>query len=315
MRKIDITLNVTPEMSEKASGSKTVLSGHLGTHFDVMDKTFPLEYTERKGFVFDVSKIRDRDIGIDDVDLNLIEEDMFIAFYSGFIEEEGYGRPRYHKEHPQLSDELIEELLKKKISIIGIDFAGVRRGREHTPMDQHCADHGVFIIENLCNLKEVSDAGGRFIARTYPVSFSEMSGLPCRVIAEVEEETKIEHVAMYVNDLERARDFFVNYLNGTSNDGYHNEKTGFRSYFIFFNDGTRLELMNKPSMEDLQKPLNRTGYAHVAFSVGSKEKVDELTGRLKEDGYEVLSGPRTTGDGYYESCILAIENNQIEITV
>lgn len=126
---------------------------------------------------------------------------------------------------------------------------------------------------------------------------------------------KIEHIAMYVNDLEAARDFFVKYLGGTSNDGYHNKATDFRSFFISFADGARLELMNKPGLEDLEKPLNRTGYVHIAFSVGSKEKVDELTALLQKDGYEAVSGPRTTGDGYYESCIVAVEGNQIEITV
>ncbi len=126
---------------------------------------------------------------------------------------------------------------------------------------------------------------------------------------------KIEHIAMYVTDLEKARDFFVKYLGGTSNDGYHNVNTGFRSFFISFEDGARLEIMTKPEIVDDIKPLNRTGYAHIAFSVGSKDKVDELTNRLKEDGYEVISGPRTTGDGYYESCIVGIEGNQVEITV
>lgn len=125
---------------------------------------------------------------------------------------------------------------------------------------------------------------------------------------------KIEHIAMYVNDLEKTREFFIKYLGAVSNDGYHNPNTDFRSYFLSFEDGARLEIMNKPRMDDFEKPLNRTGYAHVAFSVGSKEKVDELTSRLKQDGYEVVSGPRTTGDGYYESCIIAMENNQIEIT-
>ena len=125
----------------------------------------------------------------------------------------------------------------------------------------------------------------------------------------------IEHVAMYVNSLEASRDFFVKYLGGRSNDGYHNKNTGFRSYFISFDDGTRLELMNKPFMEDMEKPLNRTGYAHIAFSVGSKEKVDEITAELKNDGFEVVSGPRTTGDGYYESCVVVFEGNQIELTV
>ena len=126
---------------------------------------------------------------------------------------------------------------------------------------------------------------------------------------------KIEHIAMYVNDLDAAKDFFVKYLDGKSNDGYHNTKTDFRSYFISFDDGARLEIMNKPGMVDADKHLNRTGLIHIAFSVGSKERVDELTGRLKADGYDVVSGPRVTGDGYYESCIVAIEGNQIELTI
>lgn len=73
--------------------------------------------------------------------------------------------------------------------------------------------------------------------------------------------------------------------------------------------------MNRPGMDDPKKTLNRTGLIHIAFSVGSKEKVDELTRLLESDGYEVISGPRTTGDGYYESCVVSIEGNQIEITV
>lgn len=129
------------------------------------------------------------------------------------------------------------------------------------------------------------------------------------------EKMKIEHIAMYVNDLEKAKDFFVKYFEAVCNDGYHNVKTDFRSYFLSFADGARLELMKKPAMEDPEKTLTRTGYIHIAFSVGSKERVDALTGRLKNDGYEVLSEPRTTGDGYYESCIVGIEGNQIEITV
>lgn len=126
---------------------------------------------------------------------------------------------------------------------------------------------------------------------------------------------KIEHVAMYVNDLEKAKDFFVKYFDAKSNEGYHNQTTDFRSYFLSFEDGTRLEIMNKPNMVDEEKLLVRTGYIHIAFSVGSKENVDELTKQLKADGYDVISGPRTTGDGYYESCLVGIEGNQIEITV
>ncbi len=119
---------------------------------------------------------------------------------------------------------------------------------------------------------------------------------------------------MYVNDLNAARDFFVRYFNAVSNDGYVNENTGFRSFFLTFENGARLELMYRPQMADLDKPLNRTGYAHIAFSVGSIAEVDRLTQLLKADGYSVVSGPRTTGDGYYESCVVSIENNLIEIT-
>ena len=126
---------------------------------------------------------------------------------------------------------------------------------------------------------------------------------------------KIEHIALYVNDLEETRKFFIKYLGAASNDGYLNPRTNFRSYFLSFEEGARLEIMNKPELSDLPKDLARTGYIHIAFSVGSKEKVDSLTAVLKADGYEVVSGPRTTGDGYYESCIVAVENNQIEITV
>lgn len=126
---------------------------------------------------------------------------------------------------------------------------------------------------------------------------------------------RIEHVAIYVNDLEKARDFFAKYFGAVSNDGYHNPKTDFKSYFLSFGDGARIEIMNKPDMVDFSKDTARIGYAHVAFSVGSKEKVYELTEQLRSDGYKILSGPRTTGDGYYESCIAAIEQIQIEITV
>jgi len=183
---IDITLKITPKMTadagENGSGAPV---GHMGTHFDVMDKEFPLEYTRRRGIVFDVSAVGDREIGEADIDLNAVEEGMFVAFYTGFIEAEGYGSRTYFKEHPQLSHELIDALVDKEISIIGVDFAGIRRGKEHIPKDQFCADHGVFVIENLCGMKAVAEAGGCFTAHTYPMSFEGLTGLPCRVIAEV----------------------------------------------------------------------------------------------------------------------------------
>ena len=126
---------------------------------------------------------------------------------------------------------------------------------------------------------------------------------------------KINHVALYVTDLESARDFFVKYLGGRSSDVYHNPRTHFRSYFLSFGDGARLELMTRPEIEDSEKPPMRAGYVHVSFSLGSREAVDALTQRLREDGYRVLDGPRTTGDGYYESCVVGIEGNLVELTV
>ena len=114
---------------------------------------------------------------------------------------------------------------------------------------------------------------------------------------------------------EKAKDFFIRYFNAGSNAGYHNETTSFRSYFLTFQGGSRLEIMTKPDLTDSGDFLNRFGYTHIAFSVGSREKVDAITEALNEDGYPVFSGPRTTGDGYYESCILGFEGNIIEITV
>ena len=124
----------------------------------------------------------------------------------------------------------------------------------------------------------------------------------------------IEHIALYVQDLEKARTFFIRYFGAVSNDGYHNMTTDFRSYFLTFDGGARLEIMNRPGLLDAEKSPVRTGYAHIAFRVGSKSAVENLTERLRQDGYAILSGPRTTGDGYYESCVIALENNLIEIT-
>lgn len=126
---------------------------------------------------------------------------------------------------------------------------------------------------------------------------------------------RIKHIALYVKDLEAAKDFFVKYFNAQPNDKYYNKKTGFASYFLSFEDGPRLEIMNKTEIEDRSKPLARTGYIHIAFSLGSKENVDRLTERLKKDGYKVISGPRTTGDGYYESAVSGIEGNALELNV
>lgn len=179
----DLTLKLTPKMVAEAQGNeKTALVGHLGTHFDVMNKEFPLDYAKRKGIVFDVSAVKDRDITSSDIEMGKVGKDMFVAFYSGYIEKEPYGTKTYYAEHPQLSNALIDELLENGVSIIGVDFAGVRRGKEHIPMDQYCADRGTFIIENMVNLKSV--VGKDVTIYTFPMNYADMTGLPCRVLAE-----------------------------------------------------------------------------------------------------------------------------------
>lgn len=185
---IDLTLAIDLQSKELAENNeKIVSSGHLGTHFDIMDKSFPLELIERDAIVFDISQIRERDVEANDLDLALVKKGMFVAFYSGFINEEAYGTKSYFQNHPELSPALIDALLEKKVSIIGIDFSGVRRGKEHTPMDQHCADHNVFILENLCNLEQIlaQKSAPYFIANTYPLNYLGLTGVPCRVVAKI----------------------------------------------------------------------------------------------------------------------------------
>ena len=126
---------------------------------------------------------------------------------------------------------------------------------------------------------------------------------------------RIEHAALYVRDLEEARAFFERYFGAVSGPMYHNSRTDFRSYFLSFDGGARLELMTRPQMEEADPAQSRLGYAHLAFSAGSREEVDRLTQRLLQAGYPVLSGPRTTGDGYYASCVAGPEGIPIEITI
>lgn len=125
---------------------------------------------------------------------------------------------------------------------------------------------------------------------------------------------KIEHTAIYYRDLEKAKDFFAKYFGASAGKLYRNEKTGFSSYFLTFESGSRLEIMNRPNVcVGESRPLG--GLHHIAFSAGSREAVDSLTERLRQDGFSVAGEPRVTGDGYYESVITDTEGNTIEITV
>ena len=127
---------------------------------------------------------------------------------------------------------------------------------------------------------------------------------------------KIDHVALYSLDLGGMKEFFIRYFNGVSNEMYHNPKTGLKTYILSFEaSDARLELMTRPEVVDEKENIYRQGFIHLSFSVGSEKMVDSLTKVLNEDGYQVLSGPRTTGDGYYESCIVGPEKILIERTV
>ena len=128
----------------------------------------------------------------------------------------------------------------------------------------------------------------------------------------------LEHMAIWVKDIERMRSFYETYFGAEANRKYVNEKKHFQSYFLTFSSGARLELMQRMDIQSSkgEEPEQEfLGYAHLAMSVGSKEAVDELTHRLMQDGYQRLDGPRYTGDGYYESVILDVEGNRIEITI
>lgn len=128
---------------------------------------------------------------------------------------------------------------------------------------------------------------------------------------------QIEHIAIWTKDLETLKEFYIQYFDARVGNKYVNSKRGFESYFLQFESGARMEIMSLSNLNQTENDNENpsTGYAHIAFRVGSKAKVDWLTARLQEDGFNLLSGPRTTGDGYYESVILDPDGNQIEITI
>lgn len=127
---------------------------------------------------------------------------------------------------------------------------------------------------------------------------------------------RIEHLAIWTKDLERLKEFYKKYFNATSNELYTNQKKEFKSYFLTFDSGARLEIMQR---SDILSPKTTPGkeyfgYAHFAISTGSEQNVDKLTEILRNDGFPVLDGPRRTGDGYYESVVSDPDGNRIEIT-
>jgi len=127
----------------------------------------------------------------------------------------------------------------------------------------------------------------------------------------------IEHIAIWTRDLEHLKIFYETYFQASAGGKYVNRDKQFESYFLTFSSGARLELMHMPFIPDSLDDVGAQfmGYIHLAMSVGSKEQVDALTARLRQDGYPVIDGPRHTGDGYYESCVLDPDGNRVEITI
>ncbi|MBP1039916.1 VOC family protein [Vagococcus sp. BWB3-3] len=123
---------------------------------------------------------------------------------------------------------------------------------------------------------------------------------------------KVEHIGIWVKDIENMKAFYEKYFNAHSNDLYHNQKTGFKSYFLELEQGCRIELTTKQHLSN--RISDSLGYTHLAIAVGTKENVDQMTSTFIQDGFPLLNGPRTTGDGYYEAVIQDPEGNLIELT-
>ncbi|TYQ12859.1 UNVERIFIED_CONTAM: lactoylglutathione lyase [Acetivibrio alkalicellulosi] len=124
---------------------------------------------------------------------------------------------------------------------------------------------------------------------------------------------RIDHMALYTNNLERMKEFYVKYFDAKVNKLYHNKSTGLKTYFLSFDDDTRLEIMTRPGINDEKIETIQLGYVHLAFSVGCRDGVNRFTDILRREGFIVINNPRITGDGYYESVVLDPDGNQIEI--
>ena len=188
--KIDLTYTLTKEkIAEWSSGlndkDKGLMSfGHMGTHFDAMNKKFTLDLTERRGVIFDAANITDRDIEVADVDLTKVRAGDFVLIRTGTIERYEYASADYSEKFPQVSWELIKALVAAKVKIIGLDARGLRKGAEHPKADQFCADNDTFVIENLVNLDKLIGQEN-FTIHTYPLNIVGFTGIPSRVIAEI----------------------------------------------------------------------------------------------------------------------------------
>jgi kynurenine formamidase len=186
---IDLSLPIDAKKLPSEAAYKTFIdAGHAGTHFDVVNKTFPLESFKTRGKVIDVSHIRNREVEVEDLGSISIEADDFVIFHTGYIDQFGYSTKPYMTRSAELSDRTVDYLLERKVRLIGVDAVGVQKFSKHAAVDQRCADRGVFIVENLNNVgKLLEHSPNPFVVYTAPVPRTDLTGLPCRVLAEFTE--------------------------------------------------------------------------------------------------------------------------------
>lgn len=190
---IDVTTKIRKEQMEKWVGKKEdrhIVSGHIGTHLDTYKKrNIPIEYFKSEGVLIDVSSFCEkREVLISDVIDKDIPSSSFVLFKTSRISNFSYGSEEYFTNHPQLSADLIDWLIERKIRFIGVDCSGIRQGEEHKRADILCEEHGIYVIENLCNLESIKES--KFTVYTMWIDDPSLTGLKCRVLVETDEVIK-----------------------------------------------------------------------------------------------------------------------------
>ena len=207
---IDLTRPMTenhPAMAwAKQQDNVHVAMGHIGTHLDTYEKTnIPITYCKSRGILFDVRE--KAEIGLQDIEINQIQQGDFVLFRTGRTEKFIYGEQAYFANHPQLSWELISYLLKKEIHFIGVDCAGIRQNAEHEKADRMCEQSGVYVIENICGLEKLQMyAQKEFMVYTMWLDDAKMTGLRCRVIGEVNMKRVKTEIGMVLEIIPKSTD-------------------------------------------------------------------------------------------------------------
>jgi kynurenine formamidase len=175
------------ELTTAVTRPEHQMEGHVGTHFDVMDKEFPINSFKTRGKLVDISAIRAREVEVSDLVPSKIEAGDTVIFYTGYMDEFGYESRLYWKRSAELSDAAVSYLIEKQIRLIAVDAAGAQKPTKHQKVDKLCADNGIFIVENLDNVKAlIAHRNVPFTVYTAPLRRSGLTGLPCRVIAEID---------------------------------------------------------------------------------------------------------------------------------